>query len=689
MNRLALLLILLSSAVLGFGCTAAQVSSDETPTESTADSAASQARTYVVDFRDRRIDLEPYVQGFPFSQFQPDVEHGHMLYFETTPQGKWLYFQDLATKGEIDLRAGRKLNDIDWSTRSFWGGVFHRPSQRFLVRADERNDERINLYWMDLATGALEQTTDNDYTYAFGLSEDHSSVAYVARHGTKEPFNSCLYVRDLTSGDERKVLCDEGGSDRFTWSNVEYSPDRDFVIVTVQHDGDRNTTNLARIDLMSETPAFEFLLERGTKHFRLGTTAKTVSHDGLIYWSAKSGFDNLYRYDWSEKASTALTEFEDEMASAVYMKNDEQAVLTVVLRRPYESEILVLDPESGGELYREQSDDSLSISSRHAMAGVITASSVASPFRMDRFTLESADGAVRIVRSRMAGVPGELARRIIHCNVERVSYPTFDKLADAAPRMLHAYLLTPRNPPTADKRLVRMTSFYGGGNHFSTGTQIMCEAGVATFSPAPRGSSGFGANFAALNDGDLGGDEIIDLFYGARFLEQEYGYTASQIGVHGGSHGGYATMRALTFPPETNKRDEAYAFGFGISHAGFSDILSFFETCNIPDWVILEAGNPATEADKLRDRSPLTHVERLAAPILLTHGENDSRVPVAESRRFAERASELGRPVTYVEFAGQGHGIDGLDNTLHYYRVVFDFLAQKVDPQLVVQSEAD
>ena len=210
----------------------------------------------------------------------------------------------------------------------------------------------------------------------------------------------------------------------------------------------------------------------------------------------------------------------------------------------------------------------------------------------------------------------------------------------------------------------------------------MCEAGVATLSPSPRGSWGFGAEFAALNDGDLGGDEIIDIFYAARWLESDRGYSNSQIGVYGGSHGGYATMRALTFPPETNERGESYDFGFGMSHAGFSNIISFYETCNIPDWVLLEAGDPATDAERLLDRSPISHVERLQAPILLTHGENDSRVPVDESRLFAAAAAELGAPVTYVEFAGQGHGIDGLDNTLTYYSTIFDFLDAVIEGNL-------
>jgi dipeptidyl aminopeptidase/acylaminoacyl peptidase len=139
-------------------------------------------------------------------------------------------------------------------------------------------------------------------------------------------------------------------------------------------------------------------------------------------------------------------------------------------------------------------------------------------------------------------------------------------------------------------------------------------------------------------------------------------------------------MRALTFPPQTNGRNESYAFGFGLSHAGFSDIESFYHATNIPDWVALESGDPNVPAERTRmkDRSPLSHVDLLNAPILLTHGANDWRVPVDESRRFAARAKELDKPVQYVEFADQGHAIEGVELQLKLYQTRFDFLAAVV-----------
>ena len=62
------------------------------------------------------------------------------------------------------------------------------------------------------------------------------------------------------------------------------------------------------------------------------------------------------------------------------------------------------------------------------------------------------------------------------------------------------------------------------------------------------------------------------------------------------------------------------------------------------------------------------------SPILLTHGSADWRVPVAESRQFADEAKKQQRPIQYVEFDGQGHHIEGLQLQAKLYQTRFDFL---------------
>ena len=633
---------------------------------------------YVVSFRGRDIDLEPYVQGFPYSRFFPFVEHGHLIYFHTTPEGKWMNYQQLGSL-EIDPSKGKKITDIDWSTRNFWGGQYHAASDKFYIMGDESNQERINVYMLDIGAESYKKFTDNDYTYGFGFSNSEKQIAYVARRGQAEPFISCLHLRNIADGTDQEVICDQGGADRFTWSDIEFLPDDSKVVLRMQHDGDRNKTSLVSIDLTE--PAFDFLFEREVLRYGTWVVSHSLTEQGMIYGSAEDGFDNLYSYDFTSRTSKKLTNFVEEMGGNVFVGGEEEVIM-VVLRRPHESELVVVDAQNGALLFNEVVLASVRLKDSHEQKGVFSLTGINKPFGLEEFSVSKNEGSWTVSRQSLAGIPSDLEQRIIHCEVNKVSYPTFDTVKEGdAQRMLHAYYMTPKNPPPESDRLVAIKSFYGGANSFRTGNQIWCEAGIATFSPAPRGSGGFGAEFAALNDGDLGGDEIVDVIYAAKWLEKTYGYSAEQIGVFGGSHGGYATMRLLTFPPETNGRNESYNFGFGLSMAGFSDILTFYETCNIPDWVVLEAGDPKTEKEKLMDRSPINHVELLQTPLLLVHGENDNRVPVTESRRFAEKAKELNKNVTYVEFAGQGHGIDGLDNTLNYYRAVFAFFSQLVDPK--------
>lgn len=84
-------------------------------------------------------------------------------------------------------------------------------------------------------------------------------------------------------------------------------------------------------------------------------------------------------------------------------------------------------------------------------------------------------------------------------------------------------------------------------------------------------------------------------------------------------------------------------------------------------------GGAARALDKLRDRSPLVHAERLQAPLYLTHGANDHRVLVAESRAFAARRRELGKTFCYDEFSGQGHGLKGIAVQKRLWQGLFAF----------------
>ena len=65
-------------------------------------------------------------------------------------------------------------------------------------------------------------------------------------------------------------------------------------------------------------------------------------------------------------------------------------------------------------------------------------------------------------------------------------------------------------------------------------------------------------------------------------------------------------------------------------------------------------GNPETEVDFLMERSPITYVDNVRAPLLVIQGANDPRVVKGESDQMVERLRELERDVEYVVFDDEG-----------------------------------
>ena len=113
---------------------------------------------------------------------------------------------------------------------------------------------------------------------------------------------------------------------------------------------------------------------------------------------------------------------------------------------------------------------------------------------------------------------------------------------------------------------------------------------------------------------------------------------------------------------------------------GPSNLLTFVRSVP-PTWRRMMAawvGDPEEDAEMLRERSPITWVENVRAPLLVLQGANDPRVVKAESDQMVERLREMGREVEYVVFPDEGHGFTKRVNTLRGYRLAADFFQRRL-----------
>jgi dipeptidyl aminopeptidase/acylaminoacyl peptidase len=96
---------------------------------------------------------------------------------------------------------------------------------------------------------------------------------------------------------------------------------------------------------------------------------------------------------------------------------------------------------------------------------------------------------------------------------------------------------------------------------------------------------------------------------------------------------------------------------------------------------------PEAEAT-YRDRSPVSHLDGLHAPLIVFQGLEDKIVPPSQSELIVEAARRRGLPVAYLAFEGEQHGFRqaknikrSLEGELYFYSQVFDFgLSEEIEP---------
>ena len=80
----------------------------------------------------------------------------------------------------------------------------------------------------------------------------------------------------------------------------------------------------------------------------------------------------------------------------------------------------------------------------------------------------------------------------------------------------------------------------------------------------------------------------------------------------------------------------------------------------------------------LTEISPLTHVNKMITPVLITQGANDPRVPLSESEQIVDALKEANVPVWYVLAENEGHGFRKKVNRDYNSDVTFEFLSKYI-----------
>jgi dipeptidyl aminopeptidase/acylaminoacyl peptidase len=126
---------------------------------------------------------------------------------------------------------------------------------------------------------------------------------------------------------------------------------------------------------------------------------------------------------------------------------------------------------------------------------------------------------------------------------------------------------------------------------------------------------------------------------------------AQRVGMLGHSMGGGVTLAILTARP-----DLVDAVLYAPVHANVWENFSRWRREREKDDRTEEiSGTPETQPDHWEKLSPQTYLSNITAPVMIFHGDRDKDVPKEWSDDLHRRLMELGKDVTYVEYAGEGH----------------------------------
>jgi dipeptidyl aminopeptidase/acylaminoacyl peptidase len=204
------------------------------------------------------------------------------------------------------------------------------------------------------------------------------------------------------------------------------------------------------------------------------------------------------------------------------------------------------------------------------------------------------------------------------------------------------------------KRYPLILQIHGGpygrfSDTFNSHAHIWAANGYAVLMPNPRGSTGYGVKFTTANVGDWGGKDFKDIMAGVDAVIARGIADPDKLVVMGGSYGGFMTFWTIT---QTDR------FKAAIGHAGISDWYSFHGQSDIPG--LMEygfVGQPWTSAETYRKWSPMTYVDRVKTPIMITHGERDLRVPIAQAEQYYRALKKRGVEVIFLRYPRAGHSI--------------------------------
>ncbi|MGQ8367259.1 alpha/beta hydrolase family protein [Glaciecola sp. 1036] len=241
---------------------------------------------------------------------------------------------------------------------------------------------------------------------------------------------------------------------------------------------------------------------------------------------------------------------------------------------------------------------------------------------------------------------------------------------------IHGYLTLPKGSESGKKPPL-VVRIHGGPHqagtrdfwNYDAETQLLANRGYAVLRVNFRGSDGYGKRFEKLGYREWGGAMIKDINDSVKWTIDQGLVDGNKVCSYGDSYGGYAALMSVVRAPNL--------YRCTIGYVGIYDLDFMYTESDIPNnW-----GGQAylervlgTDKQKLDEFSPINHVDKIKAKVMLIHGSKDRRVPEINSEALAERLKKVNNPPVYLQYSQAGHGVFDEEDRQEMYQGLLDFL---------------
>jgi len=207
----------------------------------------------------------------------------------------------------------------------------------------------------------------------------------------------------------------------------------------------------------------------------------------------------------------------------------------------------------------------------------------------------------------------------------------------------------------ADGSFPMLLEIHGGpfqmyGPYFSSELQRYAAEGYVTVWSNPRGSTGYGEDFAQAIDKAYPGNDYDDLMTIVDDLVARNYVSEERLFVTGGSGGGILTAWIVT-------KTERFA-----AAASIKPVINWMTMALAADisqyvrrhWI---RADPWTDPEAFLKFSPIRYVDKVKTPTLMMVGEEDWRTPTWEAEQFYTGLKMNGVDTALIRIPGASHGI--------------------------------